>query len=259
MSPERRPFLVMWQVEPLPLASDSEFARQRPSLREIVKILLRDPRITDPWSNGRSLLHHLRQGQCDLVVVSSSTKHAFLAQEGYDVPVIPLGYHRGDGELLALDRDIDVLFIGALEVPRRKRLLRDLQRAGINVKAVGRWGDPRYFGDARTELLNRTKILLNLARFPGQHSGPRLTLGMANGALVISEPMYRDDPYVAGEHFISSSLEEMPETIRRFLADDEERERIARQGHDFVTTKLTMARSIEQLLGLIETAKGEAR
>jgi hypothetical protein len=250
-----RPYVVMWQVEPVPLPSDSGFPRQSLHAREIAKIVLRDKRITDPGSNARRLLALLRSGQPDLLVVSSSTKQAYFVEKGYRPEVVPLGYYPAEGEDLGLERDIDVTFIGALDVPRRKQILRGLKRAGVSVHAVGRWGDPRYWGAERTGLLNRTKILLNLARFPGQHSGPRLLLGMANKTLVISEPMFRNDPFVAGEHFVSMPIAEMPETIERYLNDAAERERIAQQGHEFVTNELTMTRSLVRIRELIEAGR----
>lgn len=75
---------------------------------------------------------------------------------------------------------------------------------------------------------------------------------MANKALVISEPMYKPDPYVPGKHYVSATIEEMPEVIRHYLAHDEERERIANEGHQLVTQEVTMARSLSCILELIQ-------
>ena len=46
-------------------------------------------------------------------------------------------------------------------------MIEDLRRQGINLLAVGSWADPAYWGENRTRLLNRAKIVLNLQRYPG--------------------------------------------------------------------------------------------
>jgi spore maturation protein CgeB len=86
-------------------------------------------------------------------------------------------------------------------------------------------------------------------------SGQRLILGMANMALVMSEPMYKPAPYVPGKHYVSATLEEMPQIIRYYLAHEDERETIAREGHRFVTQEVTLERSVSQILRLITMQK----
>jgi hypothetical protein len=115
------------------------------------------------------------------------------------------------------------------------------------VEARGDWFDPQYWGENRSRLLNRAKIFLNVLRFPGEFSGLRMILGMANGALVVSEPMYRHEPFVAGEHFVSTAAAEMPDVLRHYLQRDDERQRIARAGRDFVTTELRLERSVDRI------------
>ena len=75
-----------------------------------------------------------------------------------------------------------------------------------------------------------------------------MLLGMGNRSLVLSEPVYDPFPYEPGVHYVSCPLEEMPETISRYLADDAARAAVADAGHDFVTTRLTMARSVDEIL-----------
>jgi len=99
--------------------------------------------------------------------------------------------------------------------------------------------------------LNQTKIFLNLQRYAGDLSGARLILGMANKALVISEPIYQPGDYIPGKHFVSATAEEMPEVINYYLRHDSEREAIADEGYKLVTQKLTMERSISRILELI--------
>jgi hypothetical protein len=252
MAPDRRPAVIIWHSEPLPYASTVELPRPRLHAREIAKIALRDSRATDPYTNARVLRRLVRQGLPDLLVVTSEAAREFLAESGIDCVVVPIGYHPRLGRDLGLERDIDTLFLGALDVPRRKRALRALRREGVNVHAVGAWDDPRYWDESRVRLLNRAKIVLSLARHPGQFTGKRLVLGMANRTLVVSEPIHRPEPFVPGEHFVSAGLEELPGVVSHYLHDQLELERVAGRGHDFVTKELTMSRSVSRILDALD-------
>ena len=200
-APAERAFVVVWH------RSRSRF-RPPPGCRgrdgmpgEHAKVLLRDARATDPHTNARRLRRLARTGLPDLLVVSTAGGQEYLEEIGLQAHHVPLGYRPGQGRDLGLDRDIDALFLGALDVPRRKRAIRALRRSGVRVEAVGGWGDSRFWGENRTQLLNRTKIVLNISRHERQFSGQRLILGMANRALVVSEPMYRPEPFVPGCHY----------------------------------------------------------
>jgi hypothetical protein len=251
--PDKRLPVVVWHTEPLPFARSAGQKLERLRARELAKILLRDPRATDPGTNFRALRRLLDHDLPDLLVVSTREKQEFLAERGVDAAFVPMGYHPVMGTDLAIERDIDVLFIGDLGVPRRKRILRRIRRAGVDVRAVGAWHDPAFWGENRTRLLNRAKILLNLPRHPGLLSGARMLLGMGNKALVISEPVHLSEPYVEGEHFVTAPLDEMPAAIRRYLADADERRRLTETAFRLVTEELTMSRSVSSILALAET------
>lgn len=246
-----RPAVVVWHSEPLPFPRSSGLRLTPLTVREIGKIVLRDRRITDPHSNARHLRRLAREGIVDLLTVATTVSHAFLTEEGIEAAHIILGYHPIHGHLLELERDIDVLFLGDMRVRRRKKILRRLKQDGLDVHAVGDYSDPRYWGDSRTELLNRTKILLALARHPSQAADLRLILGMATGALVLSEPVYLPFPYVPGRHYVEAPIEEMADTARRYLADDEARRRITAEAHAYVTQERTLKRSYADLLSLL--------
>jgi len=164
---------------------------------------------------------------------------------------VPLGYDPGYGRDLGLRRDLDALFLGEQRIPRRRHVLAGLRKQGVNLTTRGDWSDPALWGDRRTELLNRSKVVLNIQRFPSEFSGLRFVLGMANGALVVSEPVYDAHPFVAGRHFVSASVEEMPAVIRHYLEHEDERRRIADEAYTFVTRQLTMERSVSTLADLI--------
>jgi hypothetical protein len=247
-----RPLIAMWQIEPLPPPRAAGLGTPRLHLREIVKILLRDSRATDVYTNYLALRRMIRRGLIDLLMVSSQGRREFLAERGIASEWVPLGYvAERDGRDLNLQRDIQVLFLGDLRVPRRKRQIRYLRRRGIDVRAVGSWNDPAYWGENRTRLLNRTKILLNVQRYPGEPSSKRLVLGIANGALVISEPIYKPAPFVPGKHYVSASLQEMPDLMRYYLDREKEREQLVEEGQRLVTQEFTMERSVALMLELI--------
>ncbi len=247
-----RPLVVIGHGEPLPLPRAAGMPWPRLHWRELAKIVLRDARATDAYSNYFRLRRLARHGLPDVLVVATVAWREFLAERGIAAHWVPFGYDPSYGHDLGLARDVGVLFLGALDVPRRRRIMRRLRRAGIGLQAAGSWSDPACWGEPRTLLLNRTKILLNLPRSPGEQCGQRLLLGMANKALVVSEPIYAPAPFVPGRHYVSAGLEEMPAAIRHYLSHDDERERIANEAYRLVTQELTAARSVSQLLALVE-------
>lgn len=256
MSPGDRPYVILWHTEPLPLPSASPFPDARLHLREIAKILLRDSRATDVYTNARRLRSVAREGLADLVVVSTRSRQEFLAEHGVAAHWVPLGFDPYLGRDLGLKRDVDALFIGTPHNPRHRRSVRYLRRQGVNLKSIGNWNDPSCWGEPRTQLINRAKTFLALQRNPGKLSGARMILGMANKSLVIAEPMYDSSPFIPGVHFVAASLKEMPDVIRHYSESESEREQIAEAGHRFVTSDLKMGDSIARIFALIERSGG---
>ncbi len=256
---ERLPLVVIWHWEPLPPPDASGLAWPWLTLRELGKIALRDWRANDVYTNYWTLRKLSRRGVIDLLAASTPGRVEFLGERNIVARYLPLGYSPDHGYDMKRTRDIDVLFLGDMRPLRRKWLIALLRRRGIQVHAAGDWADPAYWGERRTELINRSKIFLNLQRFPGEYSGLRLIIGMANRALVVSEPMYRPGPFVPGVHFVSATVEEMPGVIEYYLENDAERERIATEGHRLVTEQLSLDESIRKLAGWIQETLGENR
>ena len=247
-----RPLVVLWHSEPLPPPKAAGLPWPRLHWREAVRILCRDARATDVYTNYFRLRRLAQKGLPDLLIASTLGRREFLVEHGIPAHWVPLGYEPSYGHDLSLSRDIDVLFLGDLNIPRRRRIIKRLRRRGVNLLALGSWSDPAYWGENRTRLLNRTKIFLDIQRFPGNLAGKHLILGMANKALVISEPTYHPAPYIPGKHYVSATIEEMPEVISYYLAHDREREYIANEGYRFVTQEGTMTRSVSRILELIK-------
>jgi hypothetical protein len=167
-----------------------------------------------------------------------------------------MGFVPDMGRDLGLARDIDTVFLGTLDVPRRNGILRELEERGVAVMRAGSWFDPAFWGERRTQLLNRTKILLNFARTPAEFSGYRLLLGMANKALVISEPLYCPEPYLPGTHFVMAPIEEIPDRVQHYLDHEEERRQIVEEAYRFVLQEVTLQRSVSKILGLLSEGIG---
>lgn len=254
---ERRPLVLIWHMEPLPPPSAAGLPKPMLHLREIAKIALRDPRATDVYTNWFTLRRLHRHSIPDVLVVSAPGRQEFLAERGISSHFVPVGWLPQMGRDLALTRDMDVLFLGSLDVPRRNRILKSLRHQGVNVTALGDWNNPAYWGESRTMLINRAKILLNLPRTAGEYSGIRILMGLANKALVVSEPIYRSDPYVPGKHFVMGGLEEIPGLISRYLDDEEARSPIVEEGHRAARETFTMERSLHRILEIAAAQRGE--
>jgi len=257
MGKPSRPLVTIWHTEPLPPPKGSGLKLPGLDKREIAKIVLRDKRASDVYTNYLRLRSLNKKGIPDLLLVSTKGRQEFLASHDIESSWVSMGYEPiNHGYPLDLVRDIDVLFLGACEVSRRKRLFKRLGNAGVDLQAIGSWVNPDYWGRKRIELINRTKIFLNLQRYEGDLSGTRMILGMANKALVISEPIYKPTPYVPGKHYISSTIEEMPMKIKYFLSHDNEREHIVDEAYKFVSQNLNIENTIGQIIGLIQNHCG---
>jgi hypothetical protein len=252
----RRPLLVVWHWEPLPMPDAAGVPSPSLGVREIAKILLRDLRATDPYTNLAELRQLSRGGWPDLLVVSSQAWQETLAEHGIAAHWVPYGCEPRDGMPVEGSRDIEVLFLGALNVPRRKRILKQLRRSGVDLVAKGSWFDKACWGEDRARLINRADAFLNIQRYAGELSAHRLILGMANKSLVVSEPIYRPAPFVPGEHYVEATVREMPEVLTYYRVHRAERDRIVDRAHRFVTQELTMARSVSRVLSLIGARRG---
>ena len=144
--PGSGPLVALWSTEPMPPPQSSgrrargvsrsglcRLARRRPGDRIVRTNLQRQRRAVDC---NRVL---------DIVVVTTRGAQAALAERGLAAEWVPLGHDAGwYGRDLGLERDVDVLFLGELRVPRRRRLLAALRAHGN--RAARAWEakhDPR--------------------------------------------------------------------------------------------------------------------
>jgi len=103
-------------------------------------------------------------------------------------------------------------------------------------------------GAGREQLLNRARITLSLLRAPHDLPGLRVLLGLACGTLVVSESGAGTGAFRPGEHFVTAGPDQLPGTIEYYLTHEAERQKIARQGHAFVTRELTLPNVLRTML-----------
>lgn len=270
MPRHRRPTLLVWYHEGLP-------SRQTPNRAVIAISSLRsylgddfaplEPLIGTRLSGavrrlGRGRMARLQyfgdmrwmhqQGVLDTLAVTSDFACQALRRSGLPVLAIHFGAPAAWGADLHLKRDIPTLWIGNPATPRRKRLLSrvrgDLARKGIPLLLIDGHEHPAVFGEERTALLNRTKIVLNFTRAAWDNNTQRHVLAMLNRALVISEPMPRHVPFEPGVHYVEVAVEQMAATVEHFLKNPGQREQMTARAHAFVTEHLTFGSSVRRIV-----------
>ena len=272
----QRPDLVLWLTEQLPA----------PTVPEPVQYLLGglrswaernayhnpagqawQPRPGWRWLSGKAQrlryygdLHWLRRsGLLSLLVVASPPISAWLRAHGFEPLKAVLGVHPSWGEDLGLERDVPALWLGKPGSRRRSRLLSrlrsDLRRRGVELMVVDGVEHPYVFGDERTVLLNRTRIVVNLLREKWDNNGMRFFLAAANRAMVIGEPSLAHTPFVPGTHLVEAPIDHLASAICHYLANETERQRIAEQGHRLATEEHTMASGVGKVLARAARAR----
>jgi hypothetical protein len=218
----------------------------------------------EPFSKGHRLriLGQLRwahaRGLLSVVAVTSASRADYLRQRGLPTIVVPLGYHRVYGADLGLPRDIPVAFLGDTDAPRRRRLLpgllAQLAERGIPVQV-----ENNLYGEARTQFLNRTRILLNVLREPQDFVGQRFLLAAANKALVVSEPFNDGEPFVRGRHLAVAPLAGLADAAAAYLADEVARTQLVDRAYHFVTHELTTAQMVGRIIQQLRQDRVRAR
>ncbi|MGA2324223.1 MAG: glycosyltransferase [Sedimentisphaerales bacterium] len=193
---------------------------------------------------------NFEQGWIDYVFTTTIPRMQTLKTIGIDAGFIPVGYHPSWGKKLSLERDIDVLSIGSLKIKRRRSMLKDLGKKlsakGIKLQII----DKGCYGEQRTALLNRTRIVLDIPNIPWEMAGMRFLMSISCGALVVSEYVEETAPYKPGVHFVRAKFSELPDAICHYMEHEDQRQAIVNSAYKFVTQELTMKNS---LLRIMET------
>jgi hypothetical protein len=161
---------------------------------------------------------------------------------------------------LALERDIDVLWMGMRGTRRRARILDDLERQlgarGVRFHIADGIKNPFVFGEARTALLNRAKITVNVLRTWWSENSLRFAFAAPNRSLIVSEEVLPHSPaFRPGVHYVCAPVERLADTILRYLERPEEMRRIVESAHDLVTKDLTLGKSIDTIMAAATNAR----
>ncbi|TCV84284.1 CgeB family protein [Sulfurirhabdus autotrophica] len=138
----------------------------------------------------------------------------------------------------------DIIFVGT-HSPYRESIVQQLQDFDLRVYGPG-WHKaqlrkscvyPEAFGKKTNEIFNQTKINLNIHNWFGQGSAMNLRLfevPAAGGFLLTDWVAEIDDAYTEDKHIACwRNVEELRTKINYFLAHEEERQLIAKQGNQY--------------------------
>jgi hypothetical protein len=200
---------------------------------------------------SRQFVEHFINPWIDGVFTSTPSRKEHIEQLGIPAEFVPVGWHPMWGHYQNLVRDTDVVFLGNIRKKNdhRARVIRTAQKQlalkGHSIKVI----DGDCFGRTRTELLNRTKILLDVVRAPWEIPGMRLLIGMSCGAMVMSCGFRGNaGPYRPGIHFIEAGPETLVDTLVNYLKNENQRSIIAEAGRKLVMETLTMENCLNRIL-----------
>jgi glycosyltransferase involved in cell wall biosynthesis len=143
---------------------------------------------------------------------------------------------------LDCDKKYDVGFYGYM-MERRGPILEALGKE-VDVTIL----DLEFDHTILNQFINQCKIIVNVHAYeqPYQTILPRPTECMAAGTFVISEPLPPDHPFP--KKYGSCDEPYSIENVKKYLADDELRERLAAEAHSYVWRHLTLRQQLEGLL-----------
>lgn len=198
-------------------------------------------------------LHWLKQeGMLDVLAVGSRWIANYLHRRGFPAMVAYIGHTPAWGSDLGLERNIPVLWLGKIATRRRRETLDQLalalQNEGIEFLRIDGENHPYIFGEDRTRLLNRTKIMVNVLRTPWDNHSLRFFLAAANRCLIVTEPTFPHIPFVPGKHVVEVELDRIAQTIKSYLSEDAARQAITQEAYQLVTGEITMERSVARIL-----------
>lgn len=194
------------------------------------------------------IYHALREGWVDHVFPTTLGRQRFLESRGIESPAaLPISLSKNSGQHLQLTRDIDVVFFGKLRKSHRRSRLATvtdaLEKSGARVVVTD-----NCFGNARTRLLNRTKLVLHIHKYPWDTPWMRWGFASACGAAMISETLSDQRPLQAGVHYIEAAFDKLPATIEKALVDPESLRTMAHRCLLRLEEEASLARSVEAIV-----------
>lgn len=194
-------------------------------------------------------------GWIDRVAVTCPGRVTYLNLRRIAAEYVPFGYvpsatpdAAGASEK---PRDVDVLFTGQGSSFLRHEVLPQLPNQ------LKRWGyTARHLtGEEpaanQLDVLSRTRILLHIPCCPWDNSAPRLTLAVANGALVLSTARGAIGPLRADDHLVTRTLDSICATLTTFLDCESYRYEHAQRRRMALQGERTLEKAVSRLLTML--------
>ncbi len=206
-----------------------------------------------------------RMGWLDALVETSLMFTKYHQNHGLPTSYIPWGTARNQYDILRLERDIDVLWMGKRRTRRRSeninRIKQELALKGIGMYVIDGEENDLVYGTERTRLINRSRITLNvMSNWYDNSFHMRFHMAAGNGSMVVSEiipPHYAE--YESGVHYVSSDLGSLADKILYYLEHEEERAHIANNAFKLVSSEMTLANSLSKIIQLAQNIIDEKR
>ena len=144
-----------------------------------------------------------------------------------------------------------MLFFGAVDAsrPTRGRVLEELRRELVALDLDLVVPSEPVFGAKRSELLNRSKTILNLRSNTWHPELVRFVLAAACGTAIVTDPPASfTEPFVEGEHFLMAEIPDLAEVLHELSRNEPRRAHIARNATELVTRDLTMTAVARRML-----------
>jgi hypothetical protein len=178
----------------------------------------------------------------DHVVLHDTHALEYLRERGHDNVVghVVLPFCPDLHRKLDVEKCYDVVFIGHLSPYRQEWLEWIGRRFSVTV--------PQVWGEEMVRVINQARIVLNFHFTPLPNTEHRLTESLACGCFVLSEPPTDPDLFTDGVHLVYFSREDVCDKIAYYLAHEDEREAIARQGLEYVRARYSARQQLQRIL-----------
>lgn len=272
MSPDTRPFWIHWSTEDCP-----DLRLPKSLVRPVGHMLAWLDRLQDQqgivgrltqtaparWVHDRGhkfryvgmYEYAIKQGLMGLLLEYSS-----IYADYYENMGLPVHYARwglideAREENPEVERDIDVLWIGTRRTRRRSQLLDrvigQLNDLGKRTLVIDGVNHPPVYGQERAQLLNRTKITLNL--LPTWYDSAlayRWPLAAASRSLLVTEESLPHAPeYRPGEHYVAAPVSSLVDTICYYLDHPQARAEIVERAYQAAMHGHSIQDSIQQIM-----------
>jgi spore maturation protein CgeB/SAM-dependent methyltransferase/thioredoxin-like negative regulator of GroEL len=189
--------------------------------------------------------------------IAKNFDFVFLAQKAFVQPMLLAGIKNVmwlplacDAEIHAkveVEKEFDVGFIGSISSTqdRRRNLLDRLEKQfDLNYQ--------RKFMDEMAEHYSKSRIIFNNAI--NNDLNMRVFEALCSGSLLVTDSATGsglDELFKDGEHIVIYNDENLEETVLQYLQNDEERDRISRQGRKEVLAHHTYAHRTETMINIL--------